>query len=80
MCILCVMPPVSLFQLGRTFCHLSYWPHSERATRSPKKEMFNWADYLQVVNRFCHITFLMQLLKILKVSAKLHFLLGVLDL
>lgn len=42
--------------------------------------MFTWTDSVHVVNMFCHITFLMQLLKILKNSAKLHRLLGVLDL
>lgn len=33
-----------------------------------------------MVNMFCRITFLMQLLKILQDSAKLHLVLGVLDL
>lgn len=42
--------------------------------------MFNWTDSLHVVNMFCHITFLMQLLKILKDSVKLHLVFGVLDL
>lgn len=44
------------------------------------KGMFNWTDSLHVAKIFWHITILVQLLKIFKDSAKLHLVLGVLDL
>lgn len=93
-CLLCVMPPFQLHSASQGG-HSAIYPVglTPKETLVPeysftirdyvfpfKKEMFNWTNSLHVVNMFCHITFLMQLLKILTDSAELHLVLGVLNL